>query len=311
MVITTHDYDEYLEDAIVSVLSQRCQPSNIIVVDDAHTTDTARQIAAKYQLTYTRINANHPLAAREHGCNLATSEFICFLDADDRLSTYYLQQAAITIEKENADLVYSDLEYFGDKNGTTAFPTNIPAKRIAQINFLHVGCVVRRRLLYSSNAFDHPHNNSYQEDWALWRSVLKTKCHYVKQSQHYQARTHTRNRSSLLIAATDYYGLRGIAHADIAYLGIKPNSKLNTINYAARTIDTDYIFFYSVLNQPPPGTCDRLLHHLNSDVAIVHDRNYPDFECTVVVTPVFRDYHYQTIRFDTLQYTNNEKVIIA
>lgn len=361
VIITNHDYENYLEECINSVLTQSTALHEIIVIDDRPKNNAAQEIVKRFKplVQYHRVDFGHPLKSREYGFKQSKSQYVCFLDADDYLDKSYIQGATQSIIQQNVDLVYSDLYYFKDGGigrtllNHTNFHPAIPRKRIAQTNFLHVGCVVNRDVIIAADAFNqNGYFNGYHEDWAFWRKVLKTGCSFTKQPNYYYARKHGNNRSVKLDNLT-YYEFRGLQYSTITFVGrtIKeissnpwyivafansvshayhwrkyamlfgkylhhesqtayyPNkSKLDIINTAKSAI-TDYVFFYDEENVPDWGVVESMLSKLNHDVALVQHSNFEPFDCTLIVTEVFKDYYYSSPDLPT-QFDKNEKIVI-
>ncbi len=84
VVIPVYNCEKYFSEALNSALSQNYRPIEIIVVDDG-STDNSAKIAKSYKekVKYTYQNNSGPAAARNTGIQIATGEFIAFLDADD------------------------------------------------------------------------------------------------------------------------------------------------------------------------------------------------------------------------------------
>ena len=95
VIITCHKYEHFLSEAIDSVLSQG-MTLEIIVVDDLpsnHPTE-CEKVLEQYP-NIKRIETTHgdPLKARKAGYDACNSEYVCFLDADDKLGEGYLEEA--------------------------------------------------------------------------------------------------------------------------------------------------------------------------------------------------------------------------
>lgn len=85
VVVTTYDYAGFLPDALDSIVAQTVPASEIIVIDDGSRDDPAA-IVRKYPGVRLKRIENGGLAnARNVGAQMAQSEFIIFLDADDVL----------------------------------------------------------------------------------------------------------------------------------------------------------------------------------------------------------------------------------
>lgn len=87
VVIPTFNYGQYLARAVESVLSQTISPSPRVVVVDDGSTDETPQVAAmlKDRICYLRQENQGVSAARNRGLNEVQTDWIVFLDADDRL----------------------------------------------------------------------------------------------------------------------------------------------------------------------------------------------------------------------------------
>lgn len=85
IVINTYNHAHFLGDAIGSAIGQTTRPAAIIVIDDG-SEDRPDQVVADFPGVRIIRQANQGLAAaRNTGLAAADTEFICFLDADDRL----------------------------------------------------------------------------------------------------------------------------------------------------------------------------------------------------------------------------------
>ncbi len=85
VVIPCYNQGRFLTDAIESVLQQVHPASEIVVVDDGSTDDTAA-VAARYpDVRCIRQRNQGVAAARNAGLRQTTGTYVVFLDADDRL----------------------------------------------------------------------------------------------------------------------------------------------------------------------------------------------------------------------------------
>ena len=87
VVITTYNHAHFLDDAIASVLAQSTTVDEIIVVDDG-STDHPERVTERHQaVRLIRQPQSGLAAARNTGWRAAESDFVVFLDADDRLTS--------------------------------------------------------------------------------------------------------------------------------------------------------------------------------------------------------------------------------
>lgn len=86
VIIPAFNNGPYVRESIESVLAQTVTPHEIIVVDDGSTDDT-EAVVQPYTgdtLRYVKQTNQGVSAARNLGIELATGEYLAFLDADDR-----------------------------------------------------------------------------------------------------------------------------------------------------------------------------------------------------------------------------------
>lgn len=115
VVIPTYNGAAYLQEAIQSVQRQNAVVSEILVVDDA-SHDKSADIAEKLGCRCIRLPENRGVAqARNLGITLASSEFIAFLDQDDRwLPSKVRDQVSFMAEHPEIEFTLTHLQHFLD-----------------------------------------------------------------------------------------------------------------------------------------------------------------------------------------------------
>ncbi|MFQ5529095.1 MAG: glycosyltransferase family 2 protein, partial [Gemmatimonadota bacterium] len=119
-MIPSYNCAAYLREAIETACDQTYPPLEVIIVDDG-STDGSLRIAREYGepvRVVTQANAGVS-AARNHGIEQATGEWIAFLDADDvwEPSKLERQMAAATAAGGDVVCVYTDFYTFGGPQG--------------------------------------------------------------------------------------------------------------------------------------------------------------------------------------------------
>ncbi len=217
MVITCHNYGQFLADAIKSVLDQSVRPQQILVIDDSSTDDTAL-VAARFEpagVEIRRVEYRSVYRARHAGMQATESEILCFLDADDLLPEDYLERGLPLFGSNEVGLVYSDIELFWERSGREIQPEFDPIE-FDRDNFMHAGTLVRRRALEIADAFRGPDVVDGHEDWLVWRRVIDAGWTGVKQSGVYWYRKHWKqlpSRSDQL--GGDYFALGSLRLMDV------------------------------------------------------------------------------------------------
>src|SRR6185312_11793255 len=93
VVIPAYNAAAYVGDALASIAAQTCRPAEVIVVDDGSADDTAAIAAAAGAIVIRQPNGGAS-AARNAGVARARSQWIAFLDADDRWLPEYVERVA-------------------------------------------------------------------------------------------------------------------------------------------------------------------------------------------------------------------------
>lgn len=112
VIVPCFKVEHYLPNCIESILNQTYKDWELILVDDG-SPDHSGEIADKYASRDVRIKVIHKknagvAAARNSAIDIATGEYISFLDGDDFLHTDYIKDL-LTIAKTNqADIVQCD-----------------------------------------------------------------------------------------------------------------------------------------------------------------------------------------------------------
>lgn len=119
ILVPVYNVEEYLSQCIESILSQTYTNFELIIVDDG-STDNGGNICDEYAKKDTRIKVIHQknqglVAARKSGLNIASGEYIGFVDSDDYIDSrmYEVLMREITVSK--ADFVHTGLIQKGRK----------------------------------------------------------------------------------------------------------------------------------------------------------------------------------------------------
>lgn len=120
VLIAAYNAEQYLDECIQSVLNQKYSDYEIIIIDDG-STDSTYDICKKYASQSKKIKVhsweNHGLIlARRKAIDLASGEYVLFLDADDAYKANAFEEIVKDIQ-DNADVIIYRFEFFYE-NGT-------------------------------------------------------------------------------------------------------------------------------------------------------------------------------------------------
>lgn len=108
VIVPVYNVEDYLQRCVQSILSQIHKELEIILVDDG-STDSSALICDKLACEDSRIKVIHKVngglsSARNEGINIATGEYIAFVDSDDYIDPHMYNRMLDSITNNNADL---------------------------------------------------------------------------------------------------------------------------------------------------------------------------------------------------------------
>lgn len=109
IIIPVHNVECELPLCLESVLNQSYTNIEVIVVNDG-STDRSTEIISQYADKDSRVvvvnqDNQGPSAARNHGIEKATGDFIAFVDSDDWVERSFIEHMLTCMKKTNADIV--------------------------------------------------------------------------------------------------------------------------------------------------------------------------------------------------------------
>jgi glycosyltransferase involved in cell wall biosynthesis len=187
-VIPVHDGEDFVDEAVRSVLAQTAPVIECIVVDDGSTDATAAIVQAHGErVTYVHQPQGGVSAARNHGARLARGEVVAFLDHDDVWRETKLERQLPALADPAVTLVMCALDVVDASGAVTG------TKRLGSVDRLVAGMllfdgtptlscsstgVFRREPFLAMGGFDT--QLSMSADWdVLLRTLLQGRVAYV------------------------------------------------------------------------------------------------------------------------------------
>lgn len=177
VVIPCFNLGAYVGDAIDSVLSQTMPDFEILVVDDGSTDpDTERLLASgSWPRTAVFRTANGGVGrARNFLIDKARGDFLCALDADDKLHPEYFERTLAAFDRDpSLTFVSTHMQMFGDED--RLWPPDARCDLPAMLVDDPVFCaaLVRRTAVVAIGGYDVDMPAQGNEDWDLWLRLLE------------------------------------------------------------------------------------------------------------------------------------------
>ena len=212
VIIPIYNVEDYLEEAILSVIHQTLdfrENIQMILVNDG-SVDNSGEICERYQQQYpeniiylSQENAGVS-AARNHGLSMATGNYINFLDADDKWSENAFQRVEEFFLKygEQVDLVACRLHYFEAKNSYHVLDYKFKETRVIDTkedyNYtqMHIASSFIKKEAIFGKSFDE--TLKYAEDAKLANEIILEKEAYgIVQEAEYMYRARLDDSSAM------------------------------------------------------------------------------------------------------------------
>lgn len=178
ILMPNYNWQDYLIEAIESILWQSFTHFEFLIIDDA-STDDSWSIIQKYAKQDTRIIAmrneeNMKICKTlNRWLELARGEYIARMDSDDvSLPSRIMKQVAVLENNNSVDIVSSYCQFIDEKGqlgNIKSYPENDKEIRQAiwyRNPILHPGVMFRRGCFLDLWGYDHSY--LYAEDYELW-----------------------------------------------------------------------------------------------------------------------------------------------
>lgn len=173
VIIPSYNYGRYLSECVSSVMTQSYKQFEVIIVNDGSTDNTVEicknilsQYSEKKLMVIHQTNTGEPAISRNQGIALSTGSFILCLDADDKISSNFLETAVNLLNSSQAySIAYPVVQEFdGGKNQWPPF--DYDPHILMHWNFIPVASLFRKKVW--EDAHGYAEGIKGHEDWDFW-----------------------------------------------------------------------------------------------------------------------------------------------
>lgn len=226
VVVVSHNYGGYLDEALTSVIRQGRPPDEIVLIDDA-SSDNTPAVAERWAKNVPSLSSMRnesrlgPARTFNRGFASSSGKLLVKLDGDDRFADGYLSALESALVTRDADIAYSGLRLFGAES------REIPVKafdrrELHRENFINGSAMMRRSVWERTGGFRDELDGLGLEDWELFVHAISLGMHATPVEDcwlEYRRHAHgSRNSISRLDALRAHWFVR-CAHRD--EVGIK------------------------------------------------------------------------------------------
>lgn len=179
VVVPTHCSESTIERALQSVVAQTTRPCEIIVVDDASTDGTwslIERLSSEMPIPVRSIALPQnlgPGSARNAGWDVASGEWVAFLDADDEWHPLKLSLQHALMVDDPTLAMSGHLHAFGIDNDWATIPDQPTIARFGLGDFLvRNRCSTPSVMVRRSIEQRFERGSSYAEDYLLWMRIV-------------------------------------------------------------------------------------------------------------------------------------------
>jgi glycosyltransferase involved in cell wall biosynthesis len=177
IIIPVYNRERFIDDAIQSVLDQRFQDFELIIVNDGSTDGTEARVQsfADTRIRYVKIANRERGAARNEGARHAKGTYLNFFDSDDRMYSHHLVTAHNFIQLNKLPRWFHVGYEIRDESGKLILEergVDKPDQRIIKTNYLGCDSVFIQRSLFQEHWFNEDRRLASSEDWELWLRVI-------------------------------------------------------------------------------------------------------------------------------------------
>lgn len=179
IIMPAYNCEKYISESIDSVLNQTYRDWELLIIND-WSTDNTLNIIEEYSIKDSRIKviSNYRnlgvSATRNRGIELATGEWIAFLDSDDIWKPEKIKTQVSIAKKENAEFVFTASAYINESGkaykGIFEVPQTVTYKKLRNHNVISCSSVLVKKKYFENIKME---KDEIHEDYAVWLRILR------------------------------------------------------------------------------------------------------------------------------------------
>lgn len=185
IIVPVYNTSKYLSRCIDSIINQTLDDIEIIIINDG-STDESHKIIEKYKdlrIKYYKRKNFGIGSSRNFGISKSSGEYICFVDSDDYLNSFFCEEMYNKCSKDNLDMCICDYyHYIENKQLMESYEllnfenTNLEdsPKLLIDINLSCCNKLYNRKLIVENN-IQFPDNLKYEDISYVIKALMASK----------------------------------------------------------------------------------------------------------------------------------------
>ncbi len=251
-IIPCYNDGQYIMEALQSLYNQTLLPEKIIIVDDGSDAPTKKILnAINHPLVQVIYQENKGVsAARNRAIDMAQTDYIINLDADDYFEPTFFEKAVAVFHKDQEVVAVSSYCRIFKANTTVEIikPEGGSLKNFIVKNQSRASAMFTKKAWITVGGFDEKMKEGY-EDWEFWIAILKLggTIHVIQEVlSHYRIKKVSRDQNALKKHDFELRNYIFLKHKEVYherldfYIGelLRQNSLLrNSVHKAKKSID--------------------------------------------------------------------------
>jgi GT2 family glycosyltransferase len=175
VIVTSHNYGQFLNECLTSIVQQTYKDYELIVFDDASTDNTSEIAKTFAPINLIRMETKVGVV---HANNLAIAQakgkYICLINADDFIQPTYLEKCAQVLDQfPKVGIAYTWFWHFGGDEPTNpvVFP-EFTLESLKSWNYILGSAMFRASAYFDVGGFSST-MSSGMEDYDMWLSICE------------------------------------------------------------------------------------------------------------------------------------------
>lgn len=188
IIIPVYKVEAYLKECLDSVVGQTYKNLEIILIDDG-SPDNSGNMCDEYAQNDLRIKVIHKQngglsSARNAGLEIATGEYVCFIDSDDVIDERYIEILHSMCIENNVDVAVCDIKRFTDvieKESETNEVKLINSRELQSKMYVHgeaTQVVIVCNKLYKKYIYENlrfPIGKIHEDEFTTYKALYSSK----------------------------------------------------------------------------------------------------------------------------------------